>query len=45
MDVLDDKGTIFNEYPDEIIHEGKTGTIRFHKDNFKSVVIDADYGD
>ena len=45
IDAVDDEGTTFNNHPDEIIHEGKHGTIRLHKDNFESVVSNADYGD
>ena len=45
VDTLNDEGATFNDYPDDIVHEGKTGTIRLHKDNFESVVKNADYGE
>ena len=45
VEALDNEGSVFEDYPVEIVHEGKKRTIKLHKDYFENVVINADYGD
>jgi hypothetical protein len=45
IDSEDNDAKVFDDYPDEIEHEGKKRKIRLTKDYYENITKDLDYGD